>query len=385
MSLAHALPETTLPPARPSALPTRSPARAVDDADRHPFVDRVRAYADEVLRPTALRTDAEGVDRARVEELADLGLLNHTAPVTYGGAALGPAEDRRVHELIAGACFNTWLVWAQHAPLVGRLAAKQTWPSSPTSRSPFVDRVLRGQALVGAGVSDVRRFPERYVAADRVEGGWRFRGTLSWVSGWGLHDALTVAAVEPQTGRVVTGLVRIDSRTLGQHLHLSVVPGSRTQRVVLEDASVPDDHVLSVQPMAAWRRDDVDVASDARPHHFGLAQTVLRELSESGDPLAVSVADTWEPRIAELRRDAYRLADAVAAPGQRPRIEERLVLKVRTLEAVGALTRALVAARSGHGLVADDTAQLHARSALFVQVQGQSPAVRTAQLEHFAR
>ena len=57
--------------------------------------------------------------------------------------------------------------------------------------------------------------------------------------------------------------------------------------------------------------------------------------------------------------------------------------KLRRAEALGTLTRALVAARSGHGIAAGDTAQLHARSALFVLVQGQSAAVREAQLAHF--
>jgi hypothetical protein len=41
-------------------------------------------------------------------------------------------------------------------------------------------------------------------------------------------------------------------------------------------------------------------------------------------------------------------------------------------------------ARSGRGITLDDTAQLHARSALFLLVQGQSADVREAQLARLA-
>src|SRR6185369_13844165 len=89
------------------------------------------------------------------------------------------------------------------------------------------------------------------------------------------------------------------------------------------------------------------------------------------------------PRIAQLRADAYGLADeALAAGGGRYRLHDRLALKVASGEALGVLTRALVVARSGHAVTGDDTAQLHARSALFVLVQGQTADVRDAQLRH---
>lgn len=99
---------------------TERPGAAPRD---EPLLRSTQRYADEVLRPTALQTDRDGVSAARIAELASLGLLNHLAPHLYGGADLDRTADRLLHESIAGGCFNTWLVWAQHAPLVGRLAA----------------------------------------------------------------------------------------------------------------------------------------------------------------------------------------------------------------------------------------------------------------------
>ncbi|GLW29254.1 acyl-CoA dehydrogenase family protein [Actinoplanes regularis] len=348
------------------------------------LVQKVRDYAERELRPAALRTDREGVTARRIAELRDLGLLNHRSPTEYGGLAVDSATDRQIHEIIAGGCLNTWLVWAQHAVLAGRLAglAGSGRPLPGLGR-----RVLSGEALLGAGVSDVRSFPRRYIEAIRTDDGWIFDGTISWVSGWGLHTALAVSAVEKDTETVVTALVEPGAGLrVGAPLDLAAVTGSRTERVILDRIPIPDRHVISRQSLEQTRFDDLATASDARAHHFGLAATVLRELAETPDPLVQAVATTWEPRVARLRETAYALADeAAAAGGGRHRLEERLATKTASGEALATLTRALVVARAGRGLAGDDTAQLHARSALFVLVQGQSPDVRRTQLAELAR
>ncbi|MFC4069497.1 acyl-CoA dehydrogenase family protein [Actinoplanes subglobosus] len=344
-------------------------------------MSRVEDYAEQVLRPDALRTEREGVGPARIGELRELGLLNHLAPAEFGGQGLGRDDDRRIHEIIAGACFNTWLVWAQHAPLTGRLADRAGTPLPALAR-----KVLTGEILLGAGISDVRGYPRRYIAATRADGGWTLSGTISWVSGWGLSQVLTVAGVEKDTETVVTALVEIGERTrAAAPLHLAVLDGSRTERVQLDDVFVPDELVISRRTLEQTRFDDLAVASDARGHHFGLAETVLRELGEHPDPLARAVATAWRPRVARIRETAYALADEAAATGGGThRLEERLATKVASGEALSTLTRALVVARAGRGLAGDDTAQLHARSALFILVQGQSTDVRRAQLTHLA-
>ncbi|WP_264040067.1 acyl-CoA dehydrogenase family protein [Mycolicibacterium hodleri] len=360
-----------------------TPAEAVDAADGEPFIARARAHADSVLRPAALATDRDGVTATHVSRLAELGLLNHTAPAEFGGAAIGRAGDRRIHEILAGSCFNTWLVWAQHAPMVGRIASDH----HRGAELPGLSRdVLAGRVLLGAAISDVRRFPEAFIAATRTGDGWTFSGTISWVSGWGLNTILVVAAVEASTQTVVTAFVPIGARVRAVHLELGAVGGSRTERVILDDVEVPESDVIGVQSLTDWRREDLGTAGDARPQYFGLAATVIEELDEDRHPDARRVARVWRPRVDALRADAYGLADeAKAAADERHRITERVATKVATGEALGTITRALVVARSGRGISRDDTAQLHARSALFLLVQGQSADVRDAQLARLAR
>jgi hypothetical protein len=360
-----------------------TPADAVTAADLEPFIARAKAHADAVLRPAALQTDREGVTLAQISQLTGLGLLNHAAPAEFGGAAIGRAGDRRLHEIIAGSCFNTWLVWAQHAPMVGRLALEYQKGAELTSVSRDV---LAGRVLLGAAISDVRRFPRSFIAATRTGDGWTFSGTISWVSGWGLNTVLVVAAVEVATQTVVTAFVSIGDRVLASHLELGAVGGSHTERVTLDNVFVSASDVILTQSLTDWRIEDLATAGDTRPQFFGLAATVLDELDETGHPGARRVAGVWRPRIGALRADAYGLADeAKAAADERHRITERVATKVATGEALAVITRALVVARSGRGITLDDTAQLHARSALFLLVQGQSADVRDAQLARLAQ
>ncbi|MGC4933818.1 acyl-CoA dehydrogenase family protein [Gordonia sp. DT30] len=354
--------------------PTDTPAAT----DVHPFLTEVENYAESVLRPRALATDATAVAPERITEFATLGLLNHLAPAEFGGAGLGRADDRRLHEIIAGACPNTWLVWAQHAPIAARLIAARD--EGLTLPDLALD-ILRGERLAGAALSDVRRFPDHYIRARRITGGWVVTGRVSWVSGWGLNSVLTTAAIDSAERRVVTALIPVTDRLRAAPLELAALTGSRTERVFLDEVFVPDENVLSVQTIEEWHHNDVGNANDARPHHFGLAESILNELSESTADEARALARAWRPQIDRLRSGAYQLIDA-ATDAKDPSldVQQRLNTRVATFDALSALSRALLVARAGHGIARDDTAQFYARTILFFHVQGQNATGRAAQL-----
>jgi hypothetical protein len=360
--------------------PIDGAAELVDRADDQPLVAAVADFAHHELAPRALAYDEGVVPGHVVGSLRDLGALNHLAPASHGGAEVDRSADRRLHEHLAYGCLNTWLIWAQHAPIVGRIAREL---AEGRDVGPRAHRVLRGDDLAGAGISDVRRFPNGHLSAEPVAGGWRFRGTVSWVSGWGLNEVLLLAAVDAATSRVVTALVPVSDRTIAAPLSLKAVTGSRTVRVRIDDVTVPDADVVAVDTLAAWHANDRDETSDARPHVFGLTARILDELR--GEPHAADVVRRWQPRITEIRTRAYALAEESKRRGApHHRVEERVAIKVSSTEALATVSQALLIARAGRGLTGDDTAQLHARSALFLLVQGQTAAVRAAQLDRIA-
>lgn len=376
-----AIPASRAGPAPHPAAGAVSQAELTTRSDEHPFVARARSYAEQELRPAALDTDASGVGPATVQRLRELGLLTYHGPAALGGAALDDPAERRLHEHISAGCLNTWLVWAQHCGTRGRVvrAVQNGRPASELANG-----ILRGERLAGAGISDVRGFPDRYIEARRIPGGWELHGTISWVSGWGLNSVLIVAGVEAATERVIAGLVAVGERTRATPLALSAARGSRTERVVLDGARLNDEDVLEVMELAQWRAQDLIPTTNAGPHAFGLAAAMLDELRGEPHPEAREVATVWTPRIARLRAGAYELASVAASGSPLAHVDERVAIKVAVCEALQTLARALVLARAGRGLVADDTAQLHARNALFVLVQGQSSSVRAAQLARLA-
>lgn len=350
----------------------------VDHADGHPLVAAAFLHSRTHLRPDALRTDAEGVGSEGIAALAGLGLLNHLASPAFGGAGLPRAEDRRIHEHIAAGCLNTWLVWAQHAPLARRVEA--ALDGAPPQHE-LVDALLRGRAFAGAALSDVRRYPDQFVEATRAARGWRLSGTVSWVSGWGLNSAMLIAGVEPARELVVLALVPIGERFVAEALPLAALGGSRTARVRLVDVEVEDALVLAVEPLAEWREADRETAVDAKPHLFGFARFVLEELASEPNPAARDVAARWAPRVRDLRTEAYALADDPAASEL---FDERLAVRVDAGEALVTLARALLVARAGRSLERENSAQFAVRSAHFLLVQAQTDSVRAAQLGRLA-
>ena len=196
----------------------------VDRADSHPLVAAAGEHARIRLRPQALHTDADGVTAEGLDELAQRGLLNHLASPAFGGAGLTRAEDRRIHEHLASGCLNTWLVWAQHAPLARRIETSLT---GIAPAHELVEALLSGRIVAGAALSDVRRYPDRYIQAQRVAGGWSLNGTISWVSGWGVNSALLIAAVSPETEHVILALVPIDERFVAEPLPLAALGGQQ--------------------------------------------------------------------------------------------------------------------------------------------------------------
>lgn len=353
-------------------------AGAVDQANTHPLVAQVATLARTTLKSRMLLTDSQGVPAGIIRLLRDAGALNHLASPRYSGAALGKAEDRRLHELLAGSCLNTWLVWAQHASIAARVEAAL---QGEAPGHELIDGLLRGRIFAGAGLSDVRRYPGRFIAAERAAGGWRFHGTVSWVSGWGLNEVLLIAGVDPRQEQVVLALVPISDRFKATPLALAALAGSRTARVDLDGAFVEDALVLSVDPLPVWRARDDQTAVDAKPHLFGLAAAVLEELRDDPHTLAREAAEAWTPKVADLRTRAYALADA---PDAADHYDERLRIRVQAGEALDTISRALFVARAGRSLQGNDSAQYYLRSAHFLLVQAQTDAVRAAQLAALA-
>lgn len=346
------------------------------------IVEAARGLADDLLRPNAERVDVEGVPRSHIDALARAGLLGLVAPVEWGGAAADPATAREVGELLSAADCSTWFVWVQHHTAVRTLVRGD----NAALRERWLRRLAGGSALAGVAYTHLRREGPPAVHAERADGGWRVSGDIAWLTSWGLADVFLVAA---QAGDdVVWALLPLSDRSGVEvsPLALMSMAGTSTVRLRLSDVTVADDEVAVVEPVADWRAGDAAKVVDPNPAVFGVTREAVARLralaADRADVAAERLADAVDAELTDLRTSAYHLIDNVPA-GER--MDERLRVRAAVHALACRATAGYLAAGAGRAIALDAPAQRLAREALFLLVQQQTPAVRSATLRYLAR
>lgn len=319
------------------------------------LVATAQRLADEVLFPAALATDAaDVVPQAQLDALAAAGLYGLTAPRSVGGRGADAATVLGVIEAIAGGCLTTAFVWTQH------LGATRAVASSTGEVRALAPSLASGARRSGVAFAHLRRpGPPAVVAAPDGDGGWRLTGEAPWVTGWGRIDVVHAAGV--CGGDVVWSLVdAVVAPTLRvERLRLAAVDASATVVVQLDGHRVPPERVTVVEPLADWLARDALGLRTNGSLALGLTRRTLSLLGPS--PLDDELA------AARVALDASG-PDTVAASRARAS-----ALAVRA-------TAALVAAGGGRAIRRDEHAQRLAREALFLLVQGQTPAIKAAEV-----
>ena len=309
-----------------------------------------------------------GVEPADVAELAAQGLLAVTGPPELGG--LAPADQRAVHERLAGQSADAWFVWFQHGPVVKALTAT----SNADLRERHLADLCAGRSQGGVAWSNLRT-DRPSVTATRIDSGWRLDGPQPWCTGWPMLDLLFVGGLAGD--EVVFGVVELPTPGLVStgELSLAAMTGTRTHAVRYDALVLPDDRVTSVQSFAQWRAEDRAGNTNAQPATFGVALAAL-DLLEPHPSAAALRAE-----VLDVRAAAYQLYDEVP---RGERVPERLALRARALELGLRCTTALLASRGGRGMGTDDPAQRLLRAAAFQLVHSQDGNVRAATLDLLA-
>lgn len=322
------------------------------------IVARARRIADEVLFPASLAVDtSELLPVTLLDALADAGLYGLAVPAALGGLGLDPSTATDVVELLASGCLTTTFVFMQH-----HSAARAS--SLVPAHHPLARQLAAGQRRAGVAFAHLRQPGPPAVVATEVAGGWQIDGEAPWVTGWGRVDLVHVAA---RCGHdIVWALVDATrSSTVVPHaLGLAALDASGTVRLSLNRHIVPTERITHVEALTDWLARD---ATTLRTNG-SLALGVVRRTAELLGPSPIDAA-------LEAARRALDDADADAMPRARA---EATDLAVRA-------TAALMATVGGRAIGRDQHAQRLAREALFLVVQGQTPAIRTAQFDRLVR
>ncbi len=343
-------------------------------------VERATRLADELLRPTAERVDRTVVPREHLDAWAEQGLLGLAGPRAYGGGQAPASVVREVAEVLAGASGVTWFVAAQHATPLATVAASD----NDDLRGRRLGPLCTGELLSGVAFSDVRRAGPAALRAQRVAGGWRLHGAVSWLSGWGLCDVVLLAAVSDREEVV---MVLVDAREqdglrASAPLQLAAMQASRTVRLTVDGLHVADADVAQIADLASWREQDALLTASPAPHVLGLQRECVRRLAETAsrrdDGTAAALAHALGQEGERLRRVASTLVDEVPV-GEL--VEDRLAVRASSLELALRTATALVVATGGAGMALDAAPQRLVREAVFYLVQAQTAPVREATLQ----
>ena len=343
-------------------------------------IDRARRLADALIRPHAEQVDRTVVPRSHLDAWADAGLLGLAGPRSAGGAEAAPSMVREVTEVLAAACGSTWFVATQHATPLASVGAS----GHIELRDRLLPALCSGQLLSGVAIAHLRRPGPPAVSAVRTPSGWRFDGSVAWVTSWGICDVVLLAGVSPDA-EVVTVIVparEAQGLTASEPLPLAAMGATRTVSVELRGFAVDEADVVDVGDLGAWLAVDAAKTANAGPHLFGLHRECVARLLETAsrrdDATAAALAQQLAQEGQRLRRVAYALIDEVP-PGEA--IADRLAVRAAALDLVVRSATALVVATGGSAMTLGAPAQRLLREAAFYLVQGQTGPVREATMQ----
>ena len=307
-------------------------------------VGAARAFADEILFPTANEIDALPiVPRERLDLLAEHGWYGLSAP----GSGIDLPGGWPILEAFAGGCLTTTFVWMQH------LGTPPACAYGPEHLRPWVPRLATGErrsTVVFAGLLPDPRLRARQDGTD-----WVLDGVAPWVSGWGLSDLVHTAARTPEDDVVWLLVDAPSSGMRAQPLELLAVNPSATVTLFFDGVRVGVDRETSRFPWAEWPARDAMGLRTNGSLALGVAERCCRLIGS--------------PRLDE-ELDRRRLALDTGTPETMP--------GARAAAAAFALQAAstLVAREGSTSLVVGNHAERLLREATLLLVFGSRPSIR---------
>jgi len=276
--------------------------------------ETVRRFAETELAPLVREADdSEIFPKHLFRRFGELGLIGVRYPAEDGGSGFDKVSDCILREEMSRICQAFSSSWSGHSHL-------GIWPiwkaGTETQRQRFFLPGLAGEKIAGFalsepdGGSDIRAMRTR---AEKVEGGWRLKGSKLYITNAPIADFLTLAArTKPEMTPDAVSLFLVELPNPGITIHRlkkEGIRGSDTGLLYIEDAFIPDDCLLGERTgtypllLECLVENRVGVAANA----LGMAQGALEA--------ALAYARTRLVRgkpIGQFQAIAHKLADMAA-------------------------------------------------------------------------
>jgi alkylation response protein AidB-like acyl-CoA dehydrogenase len=219
-------------------------------AEQQEFRRAVARFVDAEVAPVARAIDEAGeFPRSLFRRLGELGYLALRYPEAYGGVD----ADFVTYCLLAEELARGSLSVAALAAMQSLMGTHFLWKHGTDAlRQRYLVPALRGETVATFALTEPNAGSDigaLATTAARVPGGWRLRGTKTWVTNAPVADVLTVCAkTAPERGMKHIALFLVDRRfpgvTLGKQIEKLGVRASSTGEIILDDVVVPEEHLL---------------------------------------------------------------------------------------------------------------------------------------------
>lgn len=179
------------------------------------FLDRVAAFAREVIAPKAAGWDRAGqFDVEALRAAAKLGLLGMETPVSAGGLGLPFRAKAKVAETLAAADYGFAMSVINSQNLTYMLATE-----APQLAERYLPDLLTGARLGSTALTEPQAgsdFAAITTFADKVSDGWVLNGTKAWIVNTAASDVIAVYAQTAKgAGGAGIGAFLVDGRREG--------------------------------------------------------------------------------------------------------------------------------------------------------------------------
>jgi acyl-CoA dehydrogenase len=307
-------------------------ARAPSPAELAALRARVRQFLAQELAAGnfQVRCDSwlSGWDESFSRRLATRGWVGMTIPEAYGGPGRTTVERYVVIEelLAAGAPVAAhWFADRQVVPSLLRFGTEQ-------QRREFLPRIARAECFVAIGLSEPDSGSDLasvQTSADRVEGGWRLRGTKIWTSGaHKAHIAIVLARTTSRTrvDRPQDGLSQFivplaDAAVTIRPIRL-LTGEHHFNEVILDGVFVPDDRVVG-EIGAGWRQVTYELAFErSGPERFlttyPLFMALVEVLARRAGFVDARLIGSLTARLWTLRQMSFDVAQSLSGGTAQP-------------------------------------------------------------------
>ncbi len=210
--------------------------------------DTAHAFAERQLRPRVIEAYAhEKTDRAIFNEMGELGFLGLTIPAEYGGAGASYVAyglvAREIERVDSG---YRSMMSVQSSLVMYPIYAY----GDEAQRKKYLPKLATGEHVGCFGLTepDAGSDPASMKTyAEPVDGGYRLRGSKTWISNSPIADVFVVWARSRAHGNKVRGFILekemggLSAPKIGGKLSLRA---SITGQIVMDDVEVPESALL---------------------------------------------------------------------------------------------------------------------------------------------